>query len=328
MAGFSEQDLFQSVDFNDLIGGFGIDFGGLHGGIGGSLFEGLFGRRRKGPKRGENIEVELRIPLAQVVSGGEAKVRLERSFPCTSCKGSGAKAGTKPRTCPDCKGSGRRISSNRRHDGPAQVRVQHISDCTTCSGRGQLIDEACAACHGSGKTVVEEALTVNVPVGADEGLALRVPGYGQPAPAEGAAPGDLFVVVRTLEDPRFERDGADLWHTEQISVPEAVLGTTRQVPALDQAAEVTIASGTQPGTVLCLAGRGLPCFGGQRRGDYFVRLQVAVPTKLGPRERDLYEQLRDMALPASPDNTPAGGAPPFEQKVITEDAAGPGPAPA
>lgn len=91
--------------------------------------------------------------------------------------------------------------------------------------------------------MVEEALTVNVPVGADEGLALRVPGYGQPAPAAGAAPGDLFVVVQTLEDHRFERAGADLWHTEQISVSEAALGTTRQVPALDQAAGVTIAPG-------------------------------------------------------------------------------------
>lgn len=304
VAGFSEEDLFRGVDFGDLLGGLGFDFGGLHGGFGDSVFDGFFGRRHHGPKRGENIEVGLRVPLAQVVTGGEAKVRLERSTPCAACNGTGAQAGTQPRVCPDCQGSGRQVTSNQRHEGDAEVRVQHTSVCTTCGGRGRLIDQPCTACHGSGKTVSEETLTVNVPVGVDEGMALRVPSHGQAAPAEGGVPGDLFVVVRTLPDPRFERVGADLWRTERISVPEAVLGTTRQVPTLDHPVNVTIAPGTQPDTVLRLAGKGLPQWGGRRHGDCFVRLQLAVPDQLSARERALYEQLRDLESVARQNSEP------------------------
>jgi molecular chaperone DnaJ len=123
-------------------------------------------------------------------------------------------------------------------------------------------------------------------------MALRVPGHGLAAPEPGGVAGDLFVVVRSLLDPRFERAGADLWRTESISIPEAVLGATRRVPTLDAAVEVRIPPGTQPDTVLRLGGRGLPEFGGGRHGNLYVRLRLDVPQHLSAQQRDLYEQLQ------------------------------------
>jgi molecular chaperone DnaJ len=145
----------------------------------------------------------------------------------------------------------------------------------------------------------EESLTVNIPIGVEEGMALRVPGHGIPSESPGGAPGDLFVIVRSKPDPRFERDGADLWRRETITVPEAVLGTKRSVPSLDGSVEVSVPAATQPGLVLRLARKGLPEFGGGRRGDLYVRLEVQIPERLSKQERKLYEQLRALEKPGT-----------------------------
>ncbi len=307
VAGFTDQDLFRGMDFSDLFGGLNFDFGGLHGGFGEGLFDGFFGRRRAGPPRGEAIEVELRVPLERVAKGGEEKLRYARVVPCAACQGSGAKAGTTPRPCPQCQGSGRKVEASRRREGKGQVQVQQITVCPACDGAGHFVDQPCPECGGKGRRQQQESLTVNVPVGVHEGMALRVPGHGEPAPAPGGMPGDLFVIVRTLPDPRFERAGEDLWRTETLSIPQAVLGTTRRVPTLDAEVEVTIPPGTQPDTVLRLPGRGLPEFGAPRRGDLYLRLRLAVPERLGARERELYEQLRRLeTAPAEPARQPEG----------------------
>ncbi|HXV59795.1 MAG TPA: DnaJ C-terminal domain-containing protein [Vicinamibacteria bacterium] len=130
-------------------------------------------------------------------------------------------------------------------------------------------------------------------------FAFRVTGCRARAP--GALPGDLFVIVRSARDPRFQRDGADLWRRETITVPDAALGTTRNVPCLDGSAEVSIPAAAQPGLVLRLAGKGLPEFGGRGRGDLFVRLDVQIPERLSKRQRELYEQLRELERPKAED---------------------------
>jgi molecular chaperone DnaJ len=138
----------------------------------------------------------------------------------------------------------------------------------------------------------EVSLTVNVPVGVEEGMALRIPGHGMPSESPGGAAGDLYVIVRSAPDPRFDRDGAHLWRRETIPIPEAVLGTKRTVPSLDGSVEVSIPAAAQPGLVLRLAGKGLPEFGGRGRGDLHVRLDVRIPERLSKRQRELYEKLR------------------------------------
>ena len=281
--GFSQEDLFGGINFEDIFGGLNFDFGG------GSPFEGFFHRRQRGPARGANIEVELAIPLDRVASGGEEKVRLSRPTPCTACRGTGAEGGA-PKTCDTCKGTGRITRSSRKEK--EHILIQQISICPACHGRGSIIEHPCKKCHGSGEVVQEEDLTVKIPKGVEEGMALRIPGKGMPSPEAGGITGDLFVVVRTLRDPRFERDGADLLRQETIPLTDAVLGATLQVPTLGGSVSVTIPPGTQPGAVLRLKDKGLPEFSNGRHGEMYLRIEVRVPEKLSREQRELYEQLR------------------------------------
>ncbi|HUW51251.1 MAG TPA: DnaJ C-terminal domain-containing protein [Sulfuricella sp.] len=289
VAGFSREDLFGGIDFEDLLGGLNFDFG-----LGGGLFNHFFHRRQAGPMPGANVEVELHVPLQRVVSGGEEKVRLPRRTACSSCGGSGAAAGTQPRACSACNGSGRQTTSRRETHDKSNVIIQQVSICPVCMGRGSVIDKPCPDCGGSGETTRNEVLSVNIPAGVEEGMALRIPGRGMPSRETGGRPGDLFVVVRSEPDPRFERNGADLWRSESIAVADAVLGTSLKVPTLDKPAEVTVPPGTQPDTVLRVRGKGLPEFGGRKRGDLYLRIRVTIPEKPTAEERDLYRRLRDL----------------------------------
>jgi molecular chaperone DnaJ len=290
VAGFSREDLFGGIDFEDLFGGLNFDFG-----PGGGLFNHFFHRRQAGPVRGSNIEVELTIPLERVVSGGEEKVHLPYQTACSACHGSGAAAGTQPQVCSTCNGTGQQTIRRRETRDKSNVLIQQISICPACLGRGSLIDKPCPSCGGTGKTTHEEVLSVTIPVGVEEGMALRIPGRGMPSREQGGQPGDLFVVVRSASDPRFERDGADLWRSETISVADAVLGTKLKVPTLDRSAEVTVPPGTQQDTVLRVRGKGLPEFGGRQLGDLFLRIRVHIPEHLSTEERDLYQKLRALA---------------------------------
>ena len=284
VAGFSQEDLFSGINFEDIFGGLNFDFGG------GSLFEGFFRRHSKGPVRGANIEVELFIPLERVASGGEEKLRLSRPFACPACHGTGAKAGTTPKSCIACNGTGRITrSSSQKED---HILIQQISTCPTCGGRGNIIEHPCPECQGSGEMEQEESLTVKIPQGVEEGMALRIPGKGISSPEAGGVAGDLFVVVRSRNDPRFERVGADLIRHETIHLIDAVLGTTLKVPTLNGSASVTIPAGVQPGTMLRIKGKGLPEFGHDIRGELYLHIQVQIPEQLSHEERELYEKLR------------------------------------
>jgi molecular chaperone DnaJ len=282
VAGISPEDLFAGVDFGDI-------FGDLGAGFGGGFFERFFGRRRRtGPARGADLEVELIVPLERVAGGGEEKVRVSHPAACSTCQGSGAKAGTAPTSCTACRGSGQQVTTGRR----GNVRLQQVITCAACHGRGTIIENPCPDCGGRGEVARDEALTVKIPAGVEEGMALRIPGRGLPRREPGAAPGDLFVVVRSAADPRFVRDGADLWRAESVEITDAVLGTSLMVPTLTGDATVKVPAGTQPGSVLRLKGKGLPHFGSSRRGDLYLRVHLHVPERLTAEERKLYERLR------------------------------------
>jgi molecular chaperone DnaJ len=283
VAGFSPEDLLGGIDFEDIFGGFGFDWGG------GGLFDRLL-RRRADPRRGRDVEVHVVVPLEKVLSGGEETVRIDHPIACPACGGSGAKAGTEPHKCADCDGSGHRVKSERK----GNVSFERITTCPACRGRGTIIDTPCPECHATGESRREESLEVKIPAGIEEGMALRVPGRGLPAPEAGGLPGDLLAVVRSARDPRFERNGADLWCHHELDMTDAVLGTSLEVSTLDGEVSVKVPSGTQPDTVLRLTGKGLPEFGGGRRGDLFLRLRVHLPGRLSREQRRLFEQLREL----------------------------------
>lgn len=285
VSGASPEDLYGDIDFGDIFGGLGFDFGG------GGRFERLFRRRaRAGPRPGGNVEVELAISLDRVASGGNETVRLRRPVSCAACKGTGSASGAPPQPCRTCHGSGRQVSGSRR----GGVTFQQVSACSSCQGRGSVLEKPCRECAGRGAVEREEALSVKIPPGIDDGMALRVAGHGMPSDEPGGPAGDLFVVLRTTPDARFERNGTDLWRVEKIDIPDAVLGGTLAVPTLDGSATVRVPAGTQSGAVLRLRGKGLPVFGGRGHGDLYLRLEVRVPDRLASEERKLYEKLREV----------------------------------
>ncbi len=290
VSGFSPEDLFGGIDFRDIFGGHGFDFD-LGFDFGESFFDRFFGKRpRKGPQPGDNIEVELVIPLERVLTGGEETVRISRPVTCLTCQGVGAEPGTQPRICSSCKGTGQHVESQQK----GGITFRQITACGTCHGRGTVIDMPCPDCKGQGRVEREETLTIKIPPGIEEGMALRIPGYGQPSRESGGPPGDLYVVVHSAPDPRFERHGADLLHRETIQVTDAVLGTRLSIPTLEEDVEVSIPPGTQPDTLLRLQGKGLPEFGGKKRGDLYLSVQVHIPEQLSQDERNLYQRLRTL----------------------------------
>ncbi|MHC4932668.1 MAG: DnaJ C-terminal domain-containing protein [Planctomycetota bacterium] len=277
------EDLFSGADFQDLFGGLGFE--GLGGG---GLFDRLFGGLHRRSTQGAPVEVRVRIPLEMVVSGGEQRVSVGHPRTCSDCSGSGAASGTEPRSCAPCGGTGQRTSTSQQ----GNVRMQTVTTCSSCQGRGRFIDDPCASCGGSGEVSEGESLTVRIPVGAEEGMVLRVPGKGMPPPVAGASPGDLLVVVETLSDPRFTRRGAHLWREEELPLVDAVLGASLRVPTLTGHASVKVPPGSQPDTVMRLRGKGLPELGSERRGDLYVALRLRVPDELSREQRKLWKQLK------------------------------------
>jgi molecular chaperone DnaJ len=289
VAGFSAEDLFGGINFADLFGDTGFDFGGGFGG--GSIFDNFFHRRgRRTATQGEDLEIMIRVPLERIASGGEETVRFHRQAPCQGCGGSGAESGSAPRQCDACGGSGRKVlRSEQRKD---SVFFQQVTTCLVCHGRGTVIDKPCGQCMGRGQVEKEESLTVNIPKGAEEGMVLRIAGHGAAAGQAGLPPGDLYLVIASYPDNRFQRHGADLWRVETVGVADAALGTRIRVPTLSGHADVRVPPGTQPDEVLRLKGKGLPCLESDRRGDMNLRIRVEVPTGLSRKERKLYEELR------------------------------------
>jgi molecular chaperone DnaJ len=284
VAGFSTEDIFGGIDLGDI-------FGDLGHGFGGSIFDRLFRHGGAPAGRGRDLEVLLTVPLATIATGGKETVRFDRPATCDACTGSGARTGTTPKTCDECGGSGQKTIRQGREEG---VQFRQITTCPRCQGQGQVIEDPCPQCHGSGRINKAESLQVTVPAGAEEGLALRIPGHGFPGVGAAAA-GDLFVIVRSEPDARFQRLGADLWRHERLEVADAVLGVRRQVPTLNGEVEVRIPEGTQPDEVLRLRGKGLPIGGTGARGDLNIRIEVHIPEHPTAEERALYEQLRALA---------------------------------
>lgn len=285
VAHFSDEELFRNVDFDfgDLFGGFGYDFGTG----GGSIFDRFFRQPQQHQTHGIDLRVRMAVGLDRIFSGGGEMLRFARPVSCPDCHGYGTRDGKPPKTCSACGGSGRRVVTNRK----GNMQFQQVLTCPVCHGSGALISEVCSRCHGAGQVEKEEGLKINIPAGIEDGSVLRVAGHGLPAEQSGMPPGDLYVEVYARSDHRFQRHGADLWRTERLTVPDAVLGTRLRVPTLDGAVDVTIPPGMQPDEMLRLRGKGLPRYRHPGRGDLILRMEIVIPEKLSDEEREYYRKL-------------------------------------
>jgi molecular chaperone DnaJ len=281
---YTQEDIFRGADFDSIfrdLGGGG--FGDLFRYIFGGGFGGGFGERIN---RGQDLVYDMEITLEEAAKETEKEIEIPRTEKCDVCGGSGASPGTSPRTCPRCNGAGK-VQHMRKSSFAMYVQV---TPCQTCRGKGTLIDSPCRNCHGSGLVKQRRKITVNVPVGIDEGYQLRLRGEGEMAP-NGGSPGDLYVLVHIVPNELFAREGDDLLHVLMIGYPQAVLGAEVSVPTLEGPTTVRIHPGTQFGEVIRLKGKGMPRFRGYGKGDLLVRVGISVPEKLTQQQRALFEQL-------------------------------------
>jgi molecular chaperone DnaJ len=274
------------VDPN-MRGGAGAEgFGGFAEAFG-DIFGGVFGeqqRRGQGGRqvfRGGDLSYAMEVTLEEAASGKEAQIRVPSWDDCTTCKGSGAKPGTKVATCTTCHGHGQ-----------VQMRQGFFSvqqTCPQCKGTGKLIPDPCVACHGVGKTKNNKTLEVKIPAGIDDGMRIRSTGNGEPG-TNGGPPGDLYIEIRVKKHDIFERDGDDLHCSVPISFTTAALGGEIEVPTLAGKAAIDIPEGTQAAKQFRLRGKGIKGVRSSYPGDLYCHITVETPVKLTEHQRKLLKE--------------------------------------
>lgn len=294
-------DRYGHQAFAGGMGGPGAGGGGFHdpfdifrevfaGGGGGGIFETFFGgggggrRRGDGPQRGSDLRYAIELTLEEAAHGTEKEIHYERLVHCGTCKGSGSASGGGKTTCRTCGGAGQVIASR----GFFQIQ----QTCPDCQGSGEIIADPCKSCRGNGRMKEEARVRVKIPAGIEEGSRLRSQGNGDMG-VKGGPTGDLYIVVGIRPHDIFEREGNDLHCDMPLSFTKAALGGELTVPTLEGRASIKVPAGTQNATTFRLRGKGLKVLGEDRHGDLYVRVEIAVPTKLNGDQREKLEAYAD-----------------------------------
>ena len=243
----------QGMSMDDIFSMFGDIFGG-HGGFGGfGGFGGGGAQPRQRKFRGADLRVKAKLTLKEIAEGTEKKFKVKKYVTCTHCHGSGAEGNSGTETCPTCHGTGSVTRTQQSIFGMMQTQ----SVCPQCNGEGKIIKNKCKECNGEGVVYGEEVVTVKIPAGVAEGMQVTINGKGNAGKHNGVA-GDLLVLIEEEKHPELIRDESDLIYNLLLSVPQAALGSTVEIPTIDGKAKIKIEPGTQPGKVLRLRGKGLP----------------------------------------------------------------------
>jgi molecular chaperone DnaJ len=259
----------------------------------GDIFETFFGAgggngRHRGPQRGTDLRYDLTIEFEEAVFGCERELEVPRMEVCHVCTGSGAEPGTQKTACTRCNGRG----EIRRVQQSILGQFVNVTVCPTCHGEGAVITSPCQNCHGQGRERVTRRIKVNIPAGIDDGSQIRLTGEGEPGSSNGPR-GSLYVAVGVKPHRYFRREANDIVIDLPINLSQAALGTEVEVPTVDGPADLKIPSGTQPGRVLRMKGKGVPHLRDQGRGDELVRVSVVVPTNLSDKQKKLLRELGD-----------------------------------
>ena len=297
-------DRYGVTDDQQAPGGGGQYYGGDISDIFETFFGGFGGQRSRpnGYRDGEDIRADAVITLQDVLKSTETKVKYKRAARCSSCSGTGAKEGTKPKQCTTCKGSGSVTKIQQTILGSMRTTVP----CTTCGGTGKIIEEVCQTCRGRKLEIVEDTVTVTIPAGVDNGSTLRVQGKGSDG-LGGGHPGDLYVVVEVKEDDRFLREGSTLYTTVELTYAQAVLGDSIQIDGLTGHLEIDIDAGTQPGEQFKINAEGLPRLHGGARGPLVVQVTVQVPKKISEAQEKLLREFAELGGEALPKGVKSSG---------------------
>ena len=283
------------VDPNAAAGGFGAGGAGFNGGFAeafGDIFGDIFGGAARGggragnAYRGADLRYNMEITLEQAVNGFTTDIRVPSWDPCETCGGTGAKPGTKPKTCATCNGSG----AVRMSQGFFSIQ----QTCPTCHGSGKVIAEPCASCHGEGRIKRNKVLEVAIPAGIDEGQRIRLSGKGEPG-MNGGPPGDLYVEIRIKPHEVFQRDGDDLHCEVPVSFATAALGGEVEFATLRGNVSITLPEGTQSGKTFRLRGKGIKGVRSHNPGDLYCHVRVETPVRLTEKQKKLLREF-DEAL--------------------------------
>ncbi len=272
-------------DFSDM-GGFADIFESFFSGFSGGQTQ----TKRRGPMRGDDLRLDLKLDFSEAIFGGEKEIKISHLENCMTCKGSGAKPGTRPRTCSTCSGSGQVRRATRTPFGS----FTQVSACPTCNGTGEVVEDRCEVCGGAGRKQETKKLKITIPAGVDNGTRLRVSNEGDAGMRSGP-PGDLYVYLFVKEHSSFKRDGINVLSDLKISYLQAILGCDLQVETVDGPVEVQVPAGTQPNTVLTLENRGVPKLGNPvSRGNHLLTIMVDIPTRIKAEERELLAKLAEV----------------------------------
>ncbi|EDX87469.1 chaperone protein DnaJ [Synechococcus sp. PCC 7335] len=272
-------------DFQDM-GGFADIFESFFNGFSGQPGQ----QRRRGPMRGDDLRLNLKLDFKEAVFGGEKEIKISHLETCPTCTGSGAKPGTRPRNCTTCSGSGQVRRATRTPFGI----FNQVSTCPTCNGSGEIVEDRCETCGGSGQKQTTKKLKITIPAGVENGTRLRVSGEGDAGKRNGPA-GDLYVYLVVNEESKFRREGIDIHSDLSVSYLQAILGCELEVETVDGKVSMQVPAGTQPNTVLSLDGRGVPRLGNPvSRGKHLITVKVDIPTRLKSGEKELLTQLAEI----------------------------------
>lgn len=272
-------------DFQDM-GGFADIFESFFNGFSGQPGQ----QRRRGPMRGDDLRLNLKLDFKEAVFGGEKEIKISHLETCSTCTGSGAKPGTRPKTCTTCSGAGQVRRATRTPFGI----FNQVSACPTCNGSGEVVEDRCETCGGSGQKQTNKKLKITIPAGVENGTRLRVSSEGDAGKRNGPA-GDLYVYLVVNEESQFRREGIDIHSDLSVSYLQAILGCELEVETVDGKVSMQVPAGTQPNTVLSLDGRGVPRLGNPvSRGKHLITVKVDIPTRLKSGEKELLTQLADI----------------------------------
>eukprot|EP01156_Anaeramoeba_ignava_P006613 Anaeramoba_ignava/a3490_29.p1 GENE.a3490_29~~a3490_29.p1 ORF type:complete len:380 (-),score=38.50 a3490_29:90-1229(-) len=283
MGGFGASDF--GFDLSDALRTFMNGFGGFGG------FDDIFGSAggqggRRGPQKGGNLKIKVKLTLEEIYKGVEKKIRIKRMDKCDSCSGSGVKPGSALKTCHVCHGSGEIRQVSRSFFG----QVVNVQQCNTCHGEGKVPENPCSSCGGSGRVQSSKMVTIKVPAGVATGNYMTLRGEGNVG-MRGATYGDLIVVFEEKPHHIFTRSDNDIYLDLHISPAEAALGVELKVETLSGSVKMVIPAGTQPGKMLRMKGKGIPDPHSGRKGDQIVRIRVDIPAKLKGNLSKIYHQL-------------------------------------
>ncbi len=250
-------------------------------------FGGGFGNPAQNIKKGDNIQVNLKITLSEIITGCNKEIKYNKNVKCKTCSGKG---GDNPIKCTKCNGSGQTTQMFNTPFGQQIVQSQ----CNSCDD-GFIIKNHCKDCKGAGIIKTENVINVTVPIGVTGGATLKSQNNGNEI-KNGQITGDLLITFEEIPDKDFRRENNNLITEINIPISEAVLGTEKLINSPTGNFKFKIDAGSESGKTFQFNGKGVAILDNYGRlqgaGSLYVKVNVIIPKNLNKEAKLLFEELK------------------------------------